>query len=118
MGVVVVGILSSSMVVEVVAIRNRDMVVGDTNRSRVMVEDTLHSRGIHLRDMVVDMVRLRGMVVVDTVPPQGNMEEWVRQEVRHWGWVEDYLAVRFWRTPLRAEMMEVGMEGGWWGLRW
>lgn len=110
MGVAVVGILSRGMVEVVVGIRNRDMVVGDTNRSRGMVEVTLLSRGIRLRGTVVGMVRLKGMVVVDTVPPQRSMEEWVRREVRHWGWVEDCWAVRFWRTPLRAGMMEAAME--------
>lgn len=92
MGVVVVGlvdILSSSMV-ELVGIRNRGMVVVvvDTPTSRDMVEeDTLHNRGIRLRGTVVDMVRLRGMVVVlDMVRPQGGKGEveWVQQEGRLW----------------------------------
>ena len=83
MGAAVVGTLSRVMVEVVVGIRNRDMVVGDTNRSRAMVEDTLHSRVIRPRDTAVGMVRLRGMVVADTVHPQRSMEEWVRQEVRH-----------------------------------
>ena len=91
-------------------IRNRGMVVGDTNRSRAMGEDTLHSRDIRPRDTVVGMVRLRVMVVVDTVPPQRSMVEWVRQGVRHWDWVEDCLVARFWRTLLRVVMMEAEME--------
>ena len=82
------------MLVVVGGIRNKDTVVGDTNPSRVMVEDTLHSRGIRPRDMAVGMVRLRVMVVVGTVPLPKSMD-WVRREVRRWAWVEDCLAVRY-----------------------